>query len=106
MSWVQVLDAASCALIFFGCVNVTFLARGRRCGHRFWAYELHRIGYAILGGGAAAMLLGMLPIADATILDYRPASWQGVMVRAGIAIIFAGRAVRTIFGGVGCLKKR
>lgn len=106
MIWLQIVDAASCALIFFGCINVTFLAGRRRYGHRFLAYELHRFGYALLGGGAAMMLLGMLPIATGTALDYQGTAWQGVMMRAGVATFFAGRAVRTIFGGGGCWLKR
>lgn len=107
MSWLQLIDALSCALIFLGCINVTFLAgRKRKGGHRMVAYELHRFGYALLGAGAAAMLIGMLPTAAHTVIGYQEPPWQGVVMRVGVASFFAGRAVRTIFGGDGCLLKR
>ena len=106
MSLHQYIDIASCSLLIAGCVHIADKAGTLRKGwYRFISYELYRIGHLGVATGAAFMVLGMLPSASGTLIEYRP-SLSASLVLAGLATVFAGRLVRTIFGGRGCLLRR
>lgn len=106
MSWLQIIDIASCSLIVLGCIHIGDKAGRSRSGvARFTAYELHRLGYWVIGAFAACNLLGMLPSAIGTDIEYYPHA-PGVAMRAGLGLVFTGRIIRTVFGGRGCLARR
>ena len=106
MSWLQIIDIAACSLIVLGCIHIGDKAgRMRPGGARFFAYELYRVGYWAIGAFAACNMLGMLPGARGTIIEYYSHA-PGVAMRAGLGLVFAGRMIRTVFGGRGCLARR
>lgn len=106
MNAMQVLDVCACSLILLGCVHIADKAGSfRRPFWRFASYEMYRFGYVLIGGFAACNLLGMIPAAADTAIEYKM-HWPGVLMRAGLAVVFLGRLVRTVFGGAGCLARR
>lgn len=98
MSAMLLINYVADIIIFLGCVNVLFLAGPtRRRVVRFVAYEAHRAGYILLGTAAFAQLAGVhQPIASPW--HYHEPQWQMFLVTCGIALVFVGRALRTIFG--------
>lgn len=106
MSVLTLIDMGACALIALGCVHETFLAGRHRKGRtRFFAYELHRSGYALLGAAMVIYLLGLFPSAQGTAIETVEAPWQGIAGRLAVAFIFAGRLVLTVFARRGCLRR-
>lgn len=106
MSLMLLVNLAADVVIFLGCVNVLLLAGpARHRPSRFIAYEAHRLGYVLLGTAVAAQLAGFYQPAHA-LLHYREPQWQMFLVVCGIALVFMGRALRTVFGPLigSCLK--